>query len=37
MENTCVDGLSNSLNKFFTETYGGQFGEFVSGLWDLKG
>ena len=26
-----------SLNLFFKEMYGDQFGEFVCGYWDLKG
>ena len=29
--------FSNSLNKFFKEMYGDQFGEFVCGYWGLKG
>ena len=33
----CLDLLSDSLNTFFKEMYGDQFGEFVSGYWDLKG
>ena len=28
---------SNSLNSFFKEIYGDQFGEFVCGYWGLKG
>ena len=31
------DLLSNSLNSFFKEMYGDQFGEFVSGYRGLKG
>ena len=31
------DLLPNSLNQFFKEMYGDQFGEFVCGYWDLKG
>ena len=31
------DLLSNSLNSFFEEMYGDQFGEFVSGYQGLKG
>ena len=30
------DRLSNSLNTFFKEIYGDQFGEFVCGYWGLK-
>ena len=33
----CFDLLSNSLNKFFKEMYGDQFGEFVCGYWGVKG
>ena len=33
----CLGLLSNSLNLFFMEMYGDQFGEFVCGDWDLKG
>ena len=29
--------LSNSFNSFFMEMYRDQFGEFISGPWDLKG
>ena len=29
--------FSNSLNSFFKEIYGDQFGEFVCGHWGLKG
>ena len=29
--------FSNSLNSFFKEIYGEQFGEFVCGYWGLKG
>ena len=29
--------FSNSLNSFFKEIYGDQFGEFVCGYWGLKG
>ena len=36
-ERKCLDLLSNSLNSFFKEMYGDQFGEFVSGYWGLKG
>ena len=32
-----LDLSSNSLNSFVKEMYGDQFGEFVSGYWDLKG
>ena len=32
-----LDLSSNSLNSFFKEMYGDQFGEFVCGYWDLKG
>ena len=32
-----VDLLPKSLNLFFKEMYGDQFGEFVCGYWDLKG
>ena len=31
------DLLTNSLNSFFKEMYGDQFGEFVCGYWGLKG
>ena len=31
------DLLSNSLNAFFKEMYGDQFGEFVCGYWGVKG
>ena len=31
------DLLTNSLNSFFKEMYGDQFGEFVSGYRGLKG
>ena len=31
------DLLSNSLNLFFIEMYGDQFGEFVCAYWGLKG
>ena len=31
------DLLPNSLNLFFKEMYGDQFGEFVCRYWDLKG
>ena len=31
-----LDLLSNSLNSFFKEIYGDQFGEFVCGYWGLK-
>ena len=31
----CSDLLSYSLNSFFKELYGDQFGEFVRGYWDL--
>ena len=30
-----MDLLSNSLNSFFKEMYGDQFGEFASGYWGL--
>ena len=33
----CLDLLSNSLNSFFKEMYGDQFGELVCGYWGLKG
>ena len=33
----CLDLLSNSLNLFFKEMYGDQFGEFARGYWGLKG
>lgn len=33
----CLDLISNSLNAFFKEIYGDQFGEFVSGYRGLKG
>ena len=33
----CFDRLTNSLNLFCKEIYGGQSGEFESGYWDLKG
>ena len=33
----CLDLLSNSLNSFFKEMYGDQFGEFMCGYWDLRG
>ena len=33
----CIDLLWNSLNSFFKEMYGGQFGEFVMGILELKG
>ena len=33
----CLDLLSNSLNSFFKEMYGDQFGEFVCGYWGLNG
>ena len=29
--------FSNSLNSFFKEIYGDQFGEFVCGYWGLQG
>ena len=32
-----LDLLSDSLNHFFKEMYGDQFGEFVCGYWGLKG
>ena len=32
-----VDLLPKSLNLFFKEMYGDQFGEFVCGYWGLKG
>ena len=32
----CLDLLSNSLNSFFKEMYGDQFGELVCGYWGLK-
>ena len=32
----CIYLLSNSLNSFFMEMFRDQFGEFVSGYWDLK-
>ena len=32
-----LDRLPNSLNSFFNEMYGDQFGELVCGYWDLKG
>ena len=35
-EKNCLDLLLNSLNSFFKEMYGDQFGEFVCGYWDLK-
>ena len=31
------DLLPNSLNQFFKEMYGDQFGEFVCVYWDFKG
>ena len=31
------DLLSNSLDLFFKEMYGDQFGEFVCGYWGLMG
>ena len=31
------DQQTKSLNHFFKEMYGGQFGEFVCGYWGLKG
>ena len=31
----CLDLLSNSLNSFFKEMYGDQFGELVCGYWGL--
>ena len=31
------DQQTNSLNQFFKEMYGDQFGEFVFGYWGLKG
>ena len=34
---TSLDLLSNSLDTFFMEMYGDQFGEFVCGYWGLKG
>ena len=33
----CLDHLSNSLNTFFKEMSGDQFGEFVCGYWGFKG
>ena len=33
----CFEFLSNSLNLFFMEMFGHQFGEFVCGYWCLKG
>ena len=33
----CLDLLTNSLNSFFKEMYGDQFGEFICGYWGLKG
>ena len=33
----CLDLLSNSLDSFFKEMYGDQFGELVCGYWGLKG
>ena len=30
------DLLPNTLNSFFKEMYGDQFGEFVCGYWDFK-
>ena len=33
----CLDLLSNSLNSFFKEMYGDQFGELLCGYWGLKG
>ena len=33
----CLDLLSNSLNSFFNEMYGDQFGELVCGYLGLKG
>ena len=36
-EKKCLDLLSNSLNSFFKEMYGDQFGELVCGYWGLKG
>ena len=32
-----LDRIPNSLNSFFKEMYGDQFGELVCGYWDLKG
>ena len=32
-----LDLLSNSLNSFFQEMYGDQFGELACGYWGLKG
>ena len=32
-----LDRLSNSLNLFWKDMYGDQFGEFVCGYWGLKG
>ena len=34
-EGKCSDLLSYSLNSFFKEMYGDQFGEFECGCWDL--
>ena len=31
----CLDLWTNSLNSFFNEMYGDQFGKFVCGYWDL--
>ena len=37
LERKIFDLLSNSLNSFFKEMFGDQFGEFVSGYQGLKG
>ena len=36
-KNKIFDLLPNSLNQFFKEMYGDQFGEFVCGYWDFEG